>query len=89
MTTGLRAMEKCSGGDDRPARGLVLVKASEKMVAGDLARWEPYWTCEVDHHADEAAMQVRAADPDGTVMSMVFSAPLDSGRYALLLGSAL
>jgi hypothetical protein len=53
----------------RPARGLVLSKASGEMVAAP--RWEPYWTCEKLHRAAEMAEQIARYDPGAKVLSLV------------------
>jgi hypothetical protein len=54
---------------DRPARGLALSLASEDMAPAP--RWEPYWTCELLHRAQEMAAQIARYDPGAKVLSLV------------------
>jgi hypothetical protein len=81
-------METCQA-CDRPARGLVLVKASEAVIAGGMARWEPYWTCEVMHRAGHLAPQVQAQDPGALVLVLTAAQALRPGYWTAALGSEL
>jgi hypothetical protein len=81
-------MERC-GACDRPARGLVLSLASKDMVAAP--RWEPYWTCERLHRAEEMAKQITEYDPGAQVLAFksILHGPLEPGLFTLEVWRAL
>jgi len=74
-------MEKCANCDN-PARGLVMIRASEDMTPSP--RWEPWWTCEREHTAAQIAERARAYDPGALVLSFTHVGALAATGYAVI-----
>jgi hypothetical protein len=73
-----------AGGCSKPAKAVIVHRASENLIGNGMAVWSAYFRCEEDHYAKTDAGHIRRADPEAVIY--VFGtddgAVLSSGRYA-------